>query len=92
MQSASLGNKELTRLARKLSANDVTLIALQLLDFEPANLDNIKYDRGDAAELYNFEVLHRWKKKNPTNNRQVTSFLLTCVALVHLVHTVHFPV
>ena len=72
--SAPLETAQLSKLGRNISPTDMYHIALEQLQFEIEEWNNLKENHHSPTELHVMVLLH-WKRKDHGNNRHVSIFL-----------------
>ena len=70
---ADLTIKELSKLSREITPDNMRVIAREYLDFQHSELETLWYSRRNDVLGFKFEILHTWKTKHVDNNREVSS-------------------
>ena len=70
--SEDLSQKKLSELARAISNQNMTIIAIEYLDFLYDDLDNLSASWRNNMWMINFQILHTWYKRSSENNRSVS--------------------
>ena len=65
----------LMELSKRIAVRDMKAIALQYLGFEEEYMKNLS-DDNRAKELFNFDILLKWRNKSTDNTKMVTFPLL----------------
>ena len=69
--SEDLKPKDLSKLARKIRADNMKIIAIEQFEMDDNDIDIIAANCRDKAYEFNFEILKKWKNLSPENNRMV---------------------
>ena len=68
-----LTNRQIVRLARAISADNMESIAEGYLDISPETVKNLRRDTS-YAEAFNRDVIRQWMYKNPEHQMEVCFF------------------
>ena len=71
--SNEIKESELMELAGKIASPDLPAIAVQKLGFDINEIKTFSVEHRENHQMMKFEILCRWKNKNPENNRQVSN-------------------
>ena len=69
--SEDLKPKDLSKLARKIRADNMKIIAIEQLEMDDTDIDIIAANCRDKTYEFNFEILKKWKNISPENNHLV---------------------
>ena len=69
--SEDLKPKDLSKLARKIRADNMKIIAIEQFEMDDNDIDIIAANCRDKTYEFNFEILKKWKNLSPENNRMV---------------------
>ena len=73
--SEDLSEKELSELARRISNQNMTIIAIEYLKYKYDGLDNLSASWRNNMWMINFQILLKWYKRSSENNRSVSEIV-----------------
>ena len=76
--SDQLTPKQIVRLARAVTVNNMAAIAEGYMDIDDVTIKNTKSENKDDAEGFNREIIKIWRNKNPDDQIKVGEFPVTC--------------
>ena len=69
--SEDLKPKDLSKLARKIRADSMKIIAIEQFEIDDTDIDIIAANCRDKTYEFNSEILKKWKNLSPENNNMV---------------------